>query len=252
LELQSKIPLRNCAQSVKEVFMRRFHIFSAAILITSSIFYFAACGTSRNGAAQTSNPTQTPENGANPASGPAPFWGQPRVQQVTIPDGTRIDVRLDNSISSERNQSGDTFQATLDRPIELGNGQTVVPEGTRVIGEVIAARPSGHLKTPAELSVALTALEMNGNQYPISTSSVSRRGKSHKGRNAKWIGGSAAGGALLGALIGHGKGAAIGALVGGGGGTAAAYATGKQNIIMPSETQLRFVLRQPLTISRAG
>ncbi|HEV2351293.1 MAG TPA: hypothetical protein VG028_15760 [Terriglobia bacterium] len=232
--------------------MRHIHRFSAAIIIASVLFYLSACGSSQNNAAQNANTNQSAENGAYPASGPAPVQEQPSVQQLTLPEGTRIDVRLDNSISSERNRSGDTFQATLDRPIELGNGAAVVPQGSRVIGEVIAARPSGHLKTPAELSVALTALEVDGNQYPISTSSVSRRGQSHKKHDAKWIGGSAAGGALLGALIGHGKGAAIGALIGGGGGTAAAYATGKQNIVLPSEALLHFVLRQPVTISRAG
>jgi hypothetical protein len=232
--------------------MRRNHNYLAAIIIASVIFYSTACGNSKNSAAQGANPNQTAENGAYPPGGPAPVQAQPSGQQLTIPEGTRIDVRLDGSISSARNRSGDTFQATLDRPIVLGNGETIVPQETRVTGEVIAARPSGHLKTPAELSVALTALEVDGNSYPISTSSVSRRGKSHKKHDAKWIGGSAAGGALLGALIGHGKGAGIGALVGGGGGTVAAYATGKQNIVLPSETPLHFVLRQPVTISRAG
>lgn len=232
--------------------MRDIHKISAAIIIASALFYLTACGNSRNGAAQSGNPNQTAENGGYPASGPAPVQAQPSAQQLTIPEGTRIDVRLDDSISSERNRSGDTFQATLERPIELGNGEPVVPQGARVTGEVISARPSGHLKTPAELSVALTVLEVNGNSYPITTSSVSRRGKSHKGHDVKWIGGSAAGGALLGALIGHGKGAAIGALAGGGGGTAAAYATGKKNIVIPSESPLHFVLRQPVTISWAG
>jgi len=219
--------------------MRYIHRLTAVMMISSALFYLTGCGNSNNGAAQSANPNQT--------AGPAPFQAQ-----LTIPEGTRIDVRLDTTISSERNRSGDTFEATLDRPIELGNGEPVVPQGTRVTGEVIAAQPSGHLKTPAELSVALRTLEVGGNSYPISTSSVSRRGKSHKGHDAKWIAGSAAGGALLGALIGHGKGAAIGALAGGGGGTAVAYATGKQNIVMPSETSLHFVLQQPVTISRAG
>lgn len=232
--------------------MRHIHKITAVIIIAGALCCLTNCGNSKNSAAQSANPNQTAENGAYPASGPAPVQAQASAQQLTIPEGTRIDVRLDTSISSERNRSGGTFEATLDRPIELGNGEAVVPQGTRVMGEVIAARPSGHLKTPAELSVALTTIEMDGNRIPISTSSVSRRGKSHKGHDAKWIGGSAAGGALLGALIGHGKGAAIGALAGGGGGTAAAYATGKKNIVLPSETPLHFVLRQPVTISRAG
>ncbi len=223
--------------------MKTFRRLSAAIFLISALFYLTACGHSNNTAQAA---------GSNGASGPAPVGTQSAEQALTIPEGARIDVRLDDYLSTNRNHSGDTFEATLVRPIELPDGSPAVPAGAHVTGEVVSARASGHMKTPAEISVALTSLEVDGNSYSISTSRVSRRGRSHKGRNLKWIGGSAAGGALLGALIGHGKGAAIGALVGGGGGTAAAYATGKQNIALPSETQLHFVLEQPVTINRAG
>lgn len=224
--------------------MRTFRPLSAALFITTAIFYLSACGNSKNGAEQAAN--------SNPASGPAPMQAQSSVQALTIPEGTDIDVRLDDSITTARNRSGDTFEATLVRPIELPDGAPAVPSGAKVMGTVVESRPSGHLETPAELSVALTSLEVDGNTYPISTSRVSRRSASHKKHDAKWIGGGAAGGALLGALIGHGKGAAIGALVGGGGGTAAAYATGKQNLALPTETPLHFYLQEPVTINRAG
>lgn len=224
--------------------MRTFRTLSAALFITSAIFFLSACGNSKNGAAQASN--------SNQASGPAPIQAQSSVQALTIPEGAEIDVRLDDSVSTARNRSGDTFEATLVRPIELPDGAPAVPSGAKLTGTVVESRPSGHLKTPAELSVALTSLEVDGNTYSISTSRVSRRGASHKKHDAKWIGGGAAGGALLGALIGHGKGAAIGALVGGGGGTAAAYATGKQDVALPTETRLHFYLEQPVTINRAG
>jgi uncharacterized membrane protein YebE (DUF533 family) len=88
--------------------------------------------------------------------------------------------------------------------------------------------------------------------YDLQTSEISRRAASHKKHDAKWIGGLAAGGALLGALVGRGEGAAIGAGVGGGAGTATAYATGKKDIYLPSEKQLRFYLHEPLTVSSAG
>ena len=209
----------------------------------------AACGNSGagNGTAQAAsmngNTTQ-----------PVGFWrrltgSSPR--KLTIPGGSPINVRLDDAISTARNRSGDMFRATLNQPIRLKEGG-VVPRGAKVTGEVLEARPSGRLKTPAELSIALTSIEVDGKAYSIMTSRYSRVGQSHKKHDLKWIGGGAAGGALLGALIGHGKGAAIGALAGGGGGTAAAYATGKQDIVLPSETPLHFVLRQPITIKKAG
>ncbi len=43
-----------------------------------------------------------------------------------------------------------------------------------------------------------------------------------------------------------------GAEIRGGGGAATAYATGKQNVALPTETRLYFFLQDPVTIDRAG
>jgi hypothetical protein len=170
-------------------------------------------------------------------------------EKITIPPGTRLAVRLDETLSSNGNGSGDTFDATLVEPITLNN-RVVVPQGARFSGHVVEARESGHLKTPASLAITLTGMEVDGNDYDISTSTFGRRAKSHKGHDAKWIGGSTAGGALIGALLGGGKGAAIGAGVGAGGGTAAAYATGKKDIVLPAEALVRFELQAPVTVTK--
>ena len=170
-------------------------------------------------------------------------------EKITIPPGTDLEVRLDETLSSAANRSGDTFEATLVDPITLEN-RVIVPRGARLSGRVLEAIPSGHLKTPASLAITLTSMEVDGDSYDLTTSTFGRRARSHKKRNAAWIGGSTAGGALIGALLGGGKGAAIGAGVGAGGGTAAAYATGKKDIVLPSETLLRFSLEEPLTVTK--
>ena len=172
-------------------------------------------------------------------------------RSLTLQEGTPVDVRLLDTIGSARNRSGDTFQASLDEPIRA-NGFLVVPQGARVTGRVVSARPSGHLQTPAELAVTLTSVEVGGREYEITTSTHSWRGRSHKGHDAKWIGGLTGAGALIGALAGGGKGAAIGAGAGAGAGTAGAYATGKKDITLGAETRLRFVLRQPVSVTKAG
>jgi len=53
-----------------------------------------------------------------------------KVANVTIPAGTRVRVRLVESLSTRRNQPGDKFTATLDRPIVQAD-KVVVRKGPR-------------------------------------------------------------------------------------------------------------------------
>ncbi len=195
--------------------------------------------------APTVNGNNPPANGAtySPAEQPPPG--------VTIPAGTEIVVRLADSLSSSRSRRGDTFLATLDEPLIVDN-YMVAPKDSKLTGRVVAARESGHLKTPADLAITLTSLQVGNDSYRIETTDYGRRAPGHAKHDAKWIAGLAGGGALLGALIGHGKGAAIGAGIGGGAGTATAYATGKKDIYFPAEMRVHFRLEQPVTVMQAG
>ena len=158
-----------------------------------------------------------------------------------------MEIRLTRSLSSARSVSGQSFAASLDAPIVVGNA-VVVPRGATVTGRVVYAKGSGRLKGPAELTVTLTSLEVGGQDYSIVTAHKSWRGKSHKKRNLAWIGGAGGAGSLVGLAAGGGVGAAIGAGVGAGGGTVAAFVTGRKNIVLPSESRLYFVLRRPVTV----
>jgi hypothetical protein len=166
---------------------------------------------------------------------------------VTLPQGTILQVSLDQTLASDKNRSGDGFQAILAKEI-VGDGKTVIPKGAHVIGRVAEARASGRLKTPASLVLTLASIEVEGQSYDLTTSSVARQGSSHKKRNVIAIGGGAGAGALIGALAGGGKGAAIGGGVGAGAGTAGAAITGKQDITISAETILSFRLKQPIEV----
>lgn len=221
---------------------------SVAVLTFVGAMFLASCHSSSGSATQAAS---SGNSDSAPTSTQSQQQAQPQPQPVTIPAGTLIDVRLVDSLSSSSNRSGDSFKATLDQPI-LVNGWEAVPRGATVTGRVVGARASGHLETPAELSITLASLDLNGQAYQIVTSDYSRRAQSHTKHDAKWIAGLAGGGTLLGALIGRGKGAAIGAGVGAGAGTATAYATGKKDIYLPSETRVRFILRERVTIYVMG
>lgn len=218
------------------------------LLVVSGVllsFLFAvACKNSTKNTTQAANTAPEQSNAQQAAP-------QQEVKTLTIPAGTELKVRLVDAVSSAGNRSGESFLATLDQPI-IVDGWVAVPKGTNVTGRVVAAEASGHLQHPAELSLTLGSIQLDGQNVDVDTSSYTRRGKSHAKRNAGFIGGLAGGGALLGALIGHGKGAAIGAGIGAGAGAGTAYATGKKDIYLPPETIIRFTLRQPITLTRAA
>jgi hypothetical protein len=191
--------------------------------------------------------TPSPAADASPQPDPEPVARPAAGGSFTIPRGTPLSVRLDETVDTRRNRPGDLVHATLSRPLVVG-GQTVIPAGTRFAGHVTMADASGRLKGRAHIGVALDSFHLNGRQYRISTTSVERASAAHKKRNGILIGGGAGLGAALGAIAGGGKGALIGAGAGAAAGTAGAAATGKLNVAIPAETPLRFTLRSSVEV----
>lgn len=172
----------------------------------------------------------------------------PIPEELVIPSGTAITVRLQNAVSSATSRSGDEFEAVLDQAIVV-DGQTIAPEGAHVTGRVVAARHSGRLMHPGYLRIALASMIVNGKAIPVQSSSVMVAGGSHKRRNLAWIGGGAGGGALIGAIATGGSGALIGSAIGAAGGTTTAFATGKKDVGFGPERRLTFRLTRPVTIA---
>jgi len=153
----------------------------------------------------------------------------------TIPAGKRITVRVGSELSSGKATTGQGFEGALANDLVV-DGKTVARAGSTVHGKVTSAKSSGRLHAPGQISVRLTSV----NGIPVQTASISRKGGSHTKSNATKIGGGAAAGALIGGLVGGGKGALIGAGAGGAAGTGVAAATGKKEAVIPAESMLTF------------
>lgn len=193
-------------------------------------------------------PTPVTDNGTGPAGAETTNpTAPPQPSQVTIPAHTEIEVRLDQSIATNRVIPGDPFFATVADPVVV-SGQTVIPAGAPVKGRIISVHEPGRLKGVAELRLALDSVEVEGNYYDIHSSTFTRFGHNHKKRNWEIIGGGSGGGALLGALVGGGKGALIGAPIGAGAGITGAALTGKKDIVIPAETAMTFQLLAPVDV----
>jgi hypothetical protein len=175
--------------------------------------------------------------------------GAAAEQQVTVPAGTELAIRLVEGIDTGKVSEGASFEGTLASALVVGSVE-VAPIGAKVEGKVTNAVSSGRLNRPAELALVLTSLTTrDGKAVEIATDTWAAKGESHKKRNIEMIGGGAAAGAVIGALAGGKKGAAIGGAVGAGGGTGVAAATGKKEIQLAPETKLTFKLASPVTVT---
>jgi hypothetical protein len=170
-------------------------------------------------------------------------WAQ---RSGDIPPGTTIKIRMIDSLSSGKTQTGDTFHGTLEQPIMV-DGKEIYPKGADVTGRVAEVKASGRLSEPGELQLVLATIASGNRASSIASEPLVIKAESHTKSNATKIGGGAALGAIIGAVAGGGKGAAIGAGVGGAAGTGAAAATGKKEAVVESEAVLSFVSAQSST-----
>jgi hypothetical protein len=166
----------------------------------------------------------------------------------TIPTGSKIAIRMIDSINSETNKVGEGFVAVLDESLYQG-GVEVIPRGADVRGRVANINEAGRVAGKAELGLELTQIVVNGIPYSITTSEYQEAGEARGGQTARRAAGGAAVGAITGAIAGGGKGAAVGAGVGAGGATAVQVLTKGEKLNIPSETKLEFTLRSPLVIA---
>lgn len=205
------------------------------------------------------NGSEAPMNGqpAEGASAPPPPAGEqsgvpaqpPASQPVVVPTGTRIRVRLAQTLSTKENQTGDSFSGTLVSPIRV-NGETVIPVGAQARGVVTEAKAQGRFKGHAVLAIRLDSIRSGGQTYMVRTSHVERVEQGKGKRSAAMTGGGAGFGAIVGGLAGGGKGALVGGLLGGGGGAAGSAFTGNKNLVLPAESVVTFDLERSLTVTK--
>src|SRR5262249_26252103 len=167
---------------------------------------------------------------------------------LTMRPGTILAVRLNQPLSSDHNQVGDLFSATLDQPVTV-LGIVVAHRGQTVAGHVVETKNAGRIHGVSRLAITLTDLTLvDGQTVAIQSQLLVRKGPTSKGRDAAAIAGTAGVGAAIGAAADGGTGAAIGAAAGAAAGTIGVLLTRGGPTIIAPETPLTFQVTNPVKI----
>ena len=185
---------------------------------------------------------------AAPAEAPPPY-AAPMAQAgpITVPAGTWITVRVDEPLSSDRNQSGDVFTASLAQPL-VADGRVIARRGQTVQGGIVQAQKAGHIKGTSRLGLELTELGLaDGRQIQLHTRMMQRQGDTSVGTDVAAVGTTTGVGAAIGAAADGGFGAGMGAIAGAAAGIIGVMSTrGRATEVYP-EMLLTFRLEAPLT-----
>jgi hypothetical protein len=178
-------------------------------------------------------------------SGPVPA-------NITVPAGKVIFARLSEPLSSDHNQVGDTFTATLDQPIVV-DGWVVARRGETIVGTVTQAQKADRVKGVSHLGLELTDIAIvDGSQLPIKTELWNGSAGTSHGADAGAIATTTGVGTIIGAAANGGTGAGVGAGAGALAGIGLVLLTRGKPTVLGPEYPLSFRLKEPISISTAN
>jgi hypothetical protein len=186
----------------------------------------------------------------------------PVAAQWSLPAATAIRMKLETPLSTDANKRGDRFGGRVVEAVTV-NGQTIIPVGSALEGQVIRAESKRRIRGLPTLDLSPDTVTLpNGQKYTIRATivddasdhkmNVNEEGEiKGQGRNGgDWIETGAASlvGAGVGAAIGGGKGALIGTSVGAGA-SLIHWLTKTKSASLPAGTELVMQLSRPFQLA---
>jgi len=188
------------------------------------------------------------EKGSSGSTAKAQPAAKPRTQTMVIPAGTNVVASLQTRLSTDGNNSGDRFQASVVDGVVI-DGRTVVPAGAQIQGVLRDVQASGKIKGRARMTLDFEQIvDSNGKTQAISAQPLTMQADSKtKGDVEKIAAGGILGG-IIGGIAGGKKGAAIGAGAGAGAGTIVMLATKGDEVELAAGQKLNVYMTSPMSI----
>jgi len=186
------------------------------------------------------------------------------AQNVSIPAGTAVKVKLQNNLATYASKQGDPFSGRVTEAVILG-GTAVIPIGATVEGRVTRIDEPRRYAGKPTIGIFPESLIMpNGERFMLNATlvdtSVRRgtdvnsegqfKGRGHDGKDLTEIGMGTGGGMLIGGLAAGGKGLVIGGAIGATA-TVAHWLGKKKDAALPAGTELVIELSRPLEMKAA-
>lgn len=183
---------------------------------------------------------------------------------LSLPAGTAMKVKLEKTLSTSSNQSGDPFSGRVTEAVVL-DGKTVIPIGATVQGRVTKVNEPRRISGKPTIGIfPETVVLPNGERYMLNAALVDTslghgtdvndegqfKGTGHDGKDLTEIGFGTGGGMLVGGLIGGGKGLLIGGTIGATA-TVAHWLGKHRSAEIPAGTELVLELSRPLAMTTA-
>ncbi len=183
---------------------------------------------------------------------------------ISLPTGTSLTVKLENNLATFSSRTGDPFSARVTEAVVV-DGKTVIPIGATVQGRVTQVSEPRRIQGLSTIGIFPEALVMpDGQRYVLSASltdtdldngtSVNNegqfKGKGHNGEDMAEFGIGTGGGMLIGGLADGGKGVVIGGAIGATA-TVVHWLGKKKSASLPAGTQLVMELSRPLEMAPA-
>lgn len=199
----------------------------------------------------------SPERPA-PAEPAAPVESSPPAPAAsagrTVAAGTVIHAVLEDSIHSRQDVSGKEVAAKVMENVRGPDGLTLIPAGTPLWLTVTQVKP-GRGGRKGVLEIRTDSITISGEPRKLEARlepvSHELRGRGVTGDEAAKVGVGAAGGAVVGRVLGgNTKGAVIGGVVGAAGGAVVASETAAKDVVVKARTPVALVLTAPLPADR--